>query len=293
MLRLPSILPLTTRVLCRQSASIGRKRVLLSLPLPQPPRNLPFFPSCSYSSLASDAQASEKEDMQAERESEIEQEEEAHHAVVSTFDLFSIGIGPSSSHTVGPMRAGKIFVEDLVAHKILNKVHFFRIDLYGSLALTGVGHGTPNACLMGVEGESPETVNPTSIDTRVKAMNITKTIKLNGTHQVRFDPEKDLVFHLFETLPQHPNGMRFTAMDINGDMLATNEYFSVGGGFVVNEETQVSHGENLYYKNYKAVEAPSERRAQDLAVTNFPFTNAEKSSRGLPSRKHDHCTGSV
>ncbi|KAI0222713.1 hypothetical protein L0F63_006505 [Massospora cicadina] len=151
------------------------------------------------------------------------------------------------------MRAGKIFITDLVSHNILEKVHSMRIDLFGSLALTGVGHGTPNACLMGVEGESPETVDPTTIETRVRSMNLTGTIKLNGTHQIRFDPNKDLVLHLFDRLPQHPNGMRFTALDVNGDMLATNEYFSVG----------------------EAQDMTPARRIQDLAVTSLPFTNAE------------------
>ncbi|KAI8325465.1 L-serine ammonia-lyase [Martensiomyces pterosporus] len=172
-----------------------------------------------------------------------------HHAVVSTFDLFSIGVGPSSSHTVGPMRAGKIFVQDLVDHKVLDSVASIKVDLYGSLALTGIGHGTPNATLMGLEGELPETVPTETIIPRVEAMHETNTITLNGSHRIKFNPDKDMTLHYYESLPQHPNGMRFTVFDAQGDMLATNEYFSIGGGFVVNEKTQVAHGENVFYRD--------------------------------------------
>ncbi|KAJ2724401.1 hypothetical protein GGI07_002002 [Coemansia sp. Benny D115] len=176
------------------------------------------------------------------------EKDSTNHAVVSTFDLFSIGVGPS--HTVGPMRAGKIFVQDLVDHDVLSKVASIKVDLYGSLALTGIGHGTPNATLMGLEGELPETVPTETIATRVQAMHDTNTISLNGTHRVRFNPDKDMTLHYYETLPQHPNGMRFTVFDAEGDMLATNEYFSIGGGFVVNEKTQLAHGENVFYRDY-------------------------------------------
>ncbi|KAJ2159615.1 hypothetical protein GGF46_002899 [Coemansia sp. RSA 552] len=173
------------------------------------------------------------------------------HAVVSTFDLFSIGVGPSSSHTVGPMRAGKIFAQDLVDHGVLDRVVSIKIDLYGSLALTGIGHGTPNATLMGLEGELPETVPTETINSRVEAMYEMNTITLNGTHRIRFNPDKDMTLHYYESLPQHPNGMRFTVFNSNGDMLATNEFFSIGGGFVVNEKTQVAHGENVFFRDSK------------------------------------------
>ncbi|KAJ1876805.1 hypothetical protein LPJ57_004286 [Coemansia sp. RSA 486] len=209
--------------------------------------------------------------------------ESTNHAVVSTFDLFSIGVGPSSSHTVGPMRAGKIFVQDLVEHEVLTKVASIKVDLYGSLALTGIGHGTPNATLMGLEGELPETVPTETIITRVQAMHDTNTISLNGVHRVRFNPDKDMTLHYYESLPQHPNGMRFTVFDSNGDMLATNEYFSIGGGFVVNEKTQLAHGENVFYRDNKRVaDSPAagsdaesarmaERTQQDLVTAALPF----------------------
>ncbi|KAJ2372316.1 hypothetical protein GGI05_007653, partial [Coemansia sp. RSA 2603] len=181
------------------------------------------------------------------------------------------------------MRAGKIFVQDLVDHKVLTKVSSIKVDLYGSLALTGIGHGTPNATLMGLEGELPETVPTETIITRVQAMHDTNTISLNGTHRVRFNPDKDMTLHYYESLPQHPNGMRFTVFDSNGDMLATNEYFSIGGGFVVNEKTQHAHGENVFYRdNARGVSPTSttsdaesaqmaERTQQDLVTAALPF----------------------
>ncbi|KAI8866489.1 L-serine ammonia-lyase [Ramicandelaber brevisporus] len=199
---------------------------------------------------------------------------ETSHAVVSTFDLFSIGIGPSSSHTVGPMRAAKIFIDDLVHANILDRVHTIRVDLYGSLALTGHGHGTPGAILMGLEGETPETVETTTIQPRLSAMQTTSSISLNSTHRVPFSPLKDVVFHRFETLPQHPNGMRFTVLDSNADLLATNEYFSIGGGFVVNEKTQLAHGENVFYKTQHDVEVSDVRECQDLIDAALPFHNS-------------------
>ncbi|KAL0091017.1 L-serine ammonia-lyase [Phycomyces blakesleeanus] len=214
-----------------------------------------------------------------------------HHAVVSTFDLFSIGVGPSSSHTVGPMRAAKIFINDLKDHKVLERVHTLRVDMFGSLALTGKGHGTPEAILMGIEGETPDMVETTTIKSRVEDIHTNKSIRLDGTHRINFDPEKHLIFNYFKALPQHPNGLRFCAYDESANMVATNEYFSIGGGFVVNAATQLDHGENVYYKQditdetketkskAKAVaeaEAVAERTQQDIAVVALPFKNSEE-----------------
>ncbi|ORX82791.1 L-serine ammonia-lyase [Basidiobolus meristosporus CBS 931.73] len=203
--------------------------------------------------------------------------EETKHAVVSTFDMFSIGVGPSSSHTVGPMRAGKMFVSDLASKGILDKAKTLRIDLYGSLALTGVGHATPEATLMGIEGESPETVETSTIKSRVKAMEDTETISLNGTNKIKFKPSEDLKFHYFENLPQHPNGMRCSVFDENGDMLATNEYFSIGGGFIVKDETHIAGGANVYFKGETPDALPlfdKERKEQDSVIAALPFKNA-------------------
>ncbi|KAI9258526.1 L-serine ammonia-lyase [Sporodiniella umbellata] len=200
-----------------------------------------------------------------------------HHAVVSTFDLFSIGVGPSSSHTVGPMRAAKIFINDLKEHKVLDKVKTLRIDLFGSLALTGDGHGTPDAILMGIEGEAPDVVETSTIQSRVQDIKTNQSIRLDGTHRITFNYEKNMVFNYFKTLPQHPNGLRFCAYDNEMNMVATNEYFSIGGGFVVNEATQLDHGENVYYKQTSSTDpVVAERREQDIAVVTLPFRNSEE-----------------
>ncbi|KAI7871718.1 L-serine ammonia-lyase [Spinellus fusiger] len=208
-----------------------------------------------------------------------------HHAVVSTFDLFSIGVGPSSSHTVGPMRAAKIFINDLKHHNVLERVRTLRVDMFGSLALTGKGHGTPEAILMGIEGETPDRVETPTIKSRVEDIHTNKSIQLDGVHRIHFDPEKHLVFNYFKALPQHPNGLRFCAYDASANLVATNEYFSIGGGFVVNDATQLAHGENVYYrqdmearkeKQNKQVVAVAERTQQDIAVVALPFKNAEE-----------------
>ncbi|TPX70664.1 L-serine ammonia-lyase [Spizellomyces sp. 'palustris'] len=201
-----------------------------------------------------------------------------HHAVVSTFDLFSIGVGPSSSHTVGPMRAAKIFLEDLRKAGVLERVKIMKVHLYGSLALTGEGHGTPNAILMGLEGEAPEKVDAHTIPTRCRTIAETSTLTLNGTHPIDFHPTRDLIFHPAASLPQHPNGMRFLAMDESAELVACNEYFSIGGGFVVNERTRVAHGENVYYMSYDPSAVEEGRKNQDLAVTTaaLPFRNGQQ-----------------
>ncbi|TPX61827.1 L-serine ammonia-lyase [Powellomyces hirtus] len=203
------------------------------------------------------------------------EDKDDHHAVVSTFDLFSIGVGPSSSHTVGPMRAAKIFLEDLKNAGVLSRVRIMKVHLYGSLALTGEGHGTPNAILMGLEGEAPESVDAPSIPGRCRTIAETSSLNLNGTHAIDFHPSRDLIFHPDASLPQHPNGMRFLALDQTADLVACNEYFSIGGGFVVNEKTRVAHGENVYYMAYDTKDVEEGRKSQDVAVTTaaLPFKN--------------------
>lgn len=168
------------------------------------------------------------------------------HAVISAFDLFSIGVGPSSSHTVGPMRAGKIFINDLLEHDVLDKVKTVKITLYGSLAATGKGHHTPQAILLGLEGSDPETIDTGTIPSRYKSIQDTKQLSLGGKHLIHYDMDRDMLWRWDQVLKTHPNGMRFSVFDESGDLLATNEYFSVGGGFVVNEKTKVD--ENLFYK---------------------------------------------
>jgi L-serine dehydratase len=154
---------------------------------------------------------------------------------LSVFDLFKIGIGPSSSHTVGPMRAAFRFVELLAERGVLEKVGHVRVDLYGSLALTGRGHATDTAVLLGLSGERPDTVDPDGVAALVAGVREQHEIRLAGWLATPFDESADLLFHEDETLPQHPNGMRLTAFASSSETLASETFFSVGGGFVVRE----------------------------------------------------------
>jgi L-serine dehydratase len=154
---------------------------------------------------------------------------------ISIFDLFTIGIGPSSSHTVGPMRAARRFAESLEKAGLLEGTARVRAELYGSLALTGRGHGTDRAVLMGLEGETPEEIDPDSVGPRVAAIRSGKRIALLGRHEVPFQEGEDLVFNRRDLLPVHSNGMRFTAFGPGGEVLDERIYYSVGGGFVVGE----------------------------------------------------------
>ncbi|KAL0953428.1 hypothetical protein HGRIS_004664 [Hohenbuehelia grisea] len=149
----------------------------------------------------------------------------AEHAVISTFDLFSIGVGPSSSHTVGPMRAGKIFITDLKEMKVLDKVDMVKITLYGSLAATGKGHHTPQAILLGLEGSDPETIDTGTIPSRYANILENKLLHLAGHHSIHFNMDRDMLWRFDQVLKTHPNGMRFTAFDAEGEIIATNEYF--------------------------------------------------------------------
>jgi len=154
---------------------------------------------------------------------------------ISIFDLFTIGIGPSSSHTVGPMRAARRFGQALEADGLLDRTARVRVELFGSLALTGKGHGTDRAVLIGLEGESPEGVDPGRMPARVKEIRASCRLALLGRREIAFDEKRDLVFNRKDLLPVHSNGMRFSASDEAGAQLAERMYYSVGGGFVVNE----------------------------------------------------------
>jgi L-serine dehydratase len=155
---------------------------------------------------------------------------------VSVFDLFKIGIGPSSSHTVGPMRAARLFVRHLQHAALLPATARVRAQLYGSLGLTGKGHGSDKAVLLGLEGHEPDTVDVDAVPALLAAIRSQARLTLAGEHAVRFAEKDDLRFHRRETLPFHANGMRFEAFDAAGAVLADKVYYSVGGGFVVSEE---------------------------------------------------------
>ncbi len=155
----------------------------------------------------------------------------------SLFELFKIGIGPSSSHTVGPMRAALRFVAELPE---LTSVARVEVDLYGSLAHTGIGHGTDRAILLGLSGETPDAVEPASIEGIVNQIRTSRTISLGGKVPVPFNEPTDLLFHRDQMYPSnteaatsHPNGMRFTAYDATGKILAQSVFYSVGGGFIL------------------------------------------------------------
>ncbi len=156
--------------------------------------------------------------------------------MVSLFQLFSIGIGPSSSHTVGPMRAARMFGTKLQEEIGLEKINTVHVDLYGSLAMTGIGHGTDKALLLGLEGEKPEEICPDTVDSRVSRIQNEQTLYLNGVHKIVFDPEFHLGFHKGKRLPYHSNALRFRAYDKVKNELANQLYYSVGGGFVVAHE---------------------------------------------------------
>ncbi|KAH9975871.1 serine dehydratase alpha chain-domain-containing protein [Lactifluus volemus] len=179
-------------------------------------------------------------------DAESSSESRPEHAVISTFDLFSIGVGPSSSHTVGPMRAGKIFINDLVELDLLEKIRTIKISLYVYHFAYFHAHHTPQAILLGLEGSDPETIDTGTISPRYAAIQTNKSLLLGGKHRISYDMDRDMLWRWDQVLKTHPNGMRFSVFDDNGDLLATNEYFSVGGGFVVNEKTKVD--ENLFYK---------------------------------------------
>src|SRR5437899_2335802 len=128
--------------------------------------------------------------------------------VISVFDLFSVGIGPSSSHTVGPMRAARMFTALLREEGRLPAVHRVRVELFGSLGATGHGHGSPTAVLLGLEGHRPETVDPASAAARVEQIRSSGRLRLDGTQEIEFAVDRDLVMHRRKSLPVHPNGMR-------------------------------------------------------------------------------------
>ncbi|MGC8807997.1 MAG: L-serine ammonia-lyase [Thiomonas sp.] len=180
---------------------------------------------------------------------------------VSVFDLFKVGIGPSSSHTVGPMRAARLFALQLQSSGTLAQVARVRCALYGSLGATGKGHGSDRAVLLGLMGETPDTVDVDRIPARIAAVGATHRLDLLGAQPLAFDPARDIVFYALEQLPLHANGMRFSAFDAADALLEERIYYSVGGGFVVSDEV--------------AADGEKHRRiAPDTTVLPLPFHSA-------------------
>jgi L-serine dehydratase len=154
---------------------------------------------------------------------------------LSVFDLFKIGVGPSSSHTVGPMWAAVRFVESLQAKGFFEQTKRVKTDLYGSLALTGHGHATDKAILLGLSGEKPDEIDPDVVDVIVERIRGKNLLRLGGSREIPFTESTDLLFHKTESLPFHPNGIRFTAFDAGGVEVLKEQWYSVGGGFVVRD----------------------------------------------------------
>jgi L-serine dehydratase len=174
---------------------------------------------------------------------------------LSVLDLFSIGIGPSSSHTVGPMRAAKRFTDGLAGSGQLTATVRVQAELFGSLGATGRGHGSDKAVVLGLAGQEPETVDTATADDQVAAAALDAELLLGGVHRVDFNFDKDVVLHRRKALPAHPNGMTFRALDHAGEVLRERTYYSVGGGFVVDEDA-----------------AGADRIVQDSTVLPYPFT---------------------
>ena len=189
--------------------------------------------------------------------------------MTSLFELFKIGIGPSSSHTVGPMRAALSFSSGLARSGALARVARVQVDLYGSLALTGIGHGTDTAIVQGLSGHAPDTITPQQ---QADALNLdaTGSLQLAGHHPVAFQRARDLLFHRDRMYPipdqvTHPNGMRLTALDQHGELLATEIYYSIGGGFIVTAE-HFSQNESAVPSASRSVPHPFRSAAELLAI---------------------------
>ena len=177
---------------------------------------------------------------------------------LSVFDLFKIGIGPSSSHTVGPMLAALRFAEGLRRDELLAATDIVKVELYGSLGATGKGHGSDKAVLLGLEGEQPDSVDTSNVDARLAAIRSSGELNLLGEKPIRF-VEKQHLAMIRKPLPFHPNGMIFRAFDAAGLQIRSREYYSVGGGFVVDEQA-----------------AGADRIVEDSTVLQYPFTTGKQ-----------------
>ena len=166
-----------------------------------------------------------------------------HHSI-SAFDMFKIGVGPSSSHTLGPWRAAEKFCQHLITQDVLLDVESIRIVLYGSLAKTGKGHGTDIAIQLGLSGEDPVTVDVEMIDPKIKDIASMRKLMLSRKHEVDFNPQEDIEYFLTESLPYHSNALTFFANLRNGEKIAQT-YYSIGGGFVEQEHESVNLKENI------------------------------------------------
>jgi len=217
--------------------------------------------------------------------------------VTSLFDLYKIGVGPSSSHTMGPMRAACRFAQELDRDRLLDRVTRVQTDLYGSLALTGMGHATDRAVLLGLQGNEPAMIDPAAIESTVAAIRTLRHINLAGKLTIAFDEPRDLVFHRDQMFPpgastKHPNGIRFTAYDANGAIIAQRTFFSIGGGFITEDgeadrpsrEPEVP----LPFPFHSAAELLEVARAHSLSIDRVMLANECARLRALdPNASQD------
>ncbi|MFJ5699565.1 L-serine ammonia-lyase [Arthrobacter sp. NPDC093139] len=178
---------------------------------------------------------------------------------LSALDLFSVGIGPSSSHTVGPMRAAKQFADGLKGTGLLSSTTRVQAELFGSLGATGRGHGSDKAVVLGLQGLEPETVDTSTADDQVAAAALDAELRIGGDHRVDFNWDEDVVLHRRKSLPAHPNGMTFRALDHTGAVLSERSFYSIGGGFVVDGDA-----------------APGDNVVADDTPLPYPFTTADE-----------------
>jgi L-serine dehydratase len=214
---------------------------------------------------------------------------------VSAFDLFKIGLGPSSSHTVGPMRAAQRFAHQLAADGKLDSTAQVVVDLYGSLALTGRGHGTDRAIMLGLSGELPDRIDPDQVAPKVRRIREQQALALDGQRTIPFHEQENLRFRIDKTLAFHSNGMRFTAYDDKGAIVSRNIFFSVGGGFVVDEAEAQRLGDpveavHVPYPFASAVEllahgnASKKRIPEMMRVNELALRSPEEVRSGLLER---------
>ena len=200
----------------------------------------------------------------------------------SLFELFKIGIGPSSSHTVGPMRAALRFTRQLASSNLLPRTAEVNVDLYGSLALTGIGHGTDRAVLLGLLGEAPDTVDPTTVESSIATIRSTGQLILSGSVTIPFTEQANLQFRRNQMYPDpavtsHPNGMRFSAFDKTGALLADEVFYSIGGGFIVSEAERTAESltstRTVPYPFRNAADLLSTAKQHTLTIANLLLAN--------------------
>ena len=196
---------------------------------------------------------------------------------ISVFDMLKIGVGPSSSHTLGPWRAAERFLKELNEQGILQEVRTLKVYLYGSLAKTGVGHGTDIAVLLGLCGEDPEIMDTSTINDKIAAIKEHKTLSLAGIHSIQFAPNEDVVFLKNESLPYHANALRLSAL-LKNDTLKESIYYSVGGGFVVKEgqtEPPATHKATLPYPCDNPHDLREHCETHNLSISELVWQNEQ------------------